>query len=432
MDRPWSCEGWGRIRCWSWPVHPKPSTAGGHRNTRKTLRDASVSCFQPSFVRIPPHCSEADMSALPSLLGAAYRASWQSQTCSMTKHVGPVVQRASRLGRFRGAAYSTGTWPPPHNAGATQRLRRSLLYVPGSNEKMIRKSHSVEADTVVLDLEDSVADHRKGAAREAVLNGLQASPAKGPEMAVRINPPSGNEMVASDDLELLIPLRQLSCVVVPKVEHESDLFFILQRAQQLRSPDAPPLSLVLSIESASSLLRISSILDAVRRSSNQPLPASISSLLFASEDFCHSAGIIRTRSRRELLFPRQQMNLIAKAYGLQAIDMVCIDYKDQNYLEEECVDGHELGFDGKQAIHPAQVAAINRVFSPSEEEIYRAAKIKHAYEQAVKSHRGAVGVTIDGQTLMIDAPMLKQADSVLARAAAAGKPLPDAATLESV
>lgn len=120
--------------------------------------------------------------------------------------------------------------------------------------------------------------------------------------------------------------------------------------QDHRIHSAPPLALVLSIESASSLLRISSMLNAVERTSSHLTTTSVSSLLFASEDFCHSAGIIRTRSRRELLFPRQQMNLIAKAYGLSAIDMVCIDYKDDKYLEEECIDGHELGFDGKQAV----------------------------------------------------------------------------------
>lgn len=231
-----------------------------------------------------------------------------------------------------------------------------MLYIPGSSDKMIRKSHSVEADTVILDLEDSVADHRKGAAREAVLNGIQAAPERGqgPEVAVRINPPSGGSQLAGDDLELLLPLPRLDCVVIPKVEDEDDVIFVMTRAQQLRSESGgPPLSLVLSIESPSSLLRVPTMLDrikSVQSSSHLPPSTIVSSLLFASEDFCHTAGITRTRSRRELLFPRQQMALMAKAYGLTAIDMVCIDYKDEAYLEEESRDGMELGFDGKQAV----------------------------------------------------------------------------------
>lgn len=96
------------------------------------------------------------------------------------------------------------------------------------------QSHSIEVDTVVMDLEDSVAEHRKGAAREALFHGIQASPEEGPEVAVRINAPSGNQTRASDDLELLLPLRQLECIVIPKVEHDSDIFFVIQRAQQLR------------------------------------------------------------------------------------------------------------------------------------------------------------------------------------------------------
>lgn len=96
------------------------------------------------------------------------------------------------------------------------------------------QSHSLGADTIVLDLEDSVADHRKGAARESVFHGIQATPEHEVEVAVRINPPSGNETLAGDDLELLLPLQRLQCIVIPKVESENDIFFVISRAQQLR------------------------------------------------------------------------------------------------------------------------------------------------------------------------------------------------------
>ncbi len=88
--------------------------------------------------------------------------------------------------------------------------------------------------------------------------------------------------------------------------------------------------------------------------------------------------------------------------------MVCVDYKDQEYLAEECRDGRELGFDGKQAIHPAQVDEIQRSFSPSEADVHRAARIKAAYEQSVRDHKGAVGMKEGDSMVMIDAPMLKQ------------------------
>lgn len=191
-----------------------------------------------------------------------------------------------------------------------------------------------------------MADHRKGAAREAVLHGLNAAPRPGPELAVRINPPSGNLQLAIDDLDIILPSLSLETIVMPKVEHEEDVNLVIQKAQQLRSPDSPhPLNLVLSIESASSLLRMPRIIEAASIMSENSKdengrPAAVAAaLLFASEDYCASTGIIRSRSRRELLFPRAQIVTIAKAYGLSAIDMVCIDYKDVDYMRDESEDG---------------------------------------------------------------------------------------------
>jgi citrate lyase subunit beta-like protein len=84
-----------------------------------------------------------------------------------------------------------------------------MLYVPGSSDKMIKKSQESLCDCIIFDLEDSVASHRKGAARESVLHGLNAAPRSGPELAVRINPPSGSIHLASDDLDIILPSRQL-------------------------------------------------------------------------------------------------------------------------------------------------------------------------------------------------------------------------------
>lgn len=192
----------------------------------------------------------------------------------------------------------------------------------------------------------------------------------------------------------------------------------------------PPLSLVLSIESAASLLSMHSILQEVR-SWNKSHIAHVSALLFASEDYCASTGIVRTKSRRELLFPRAHMATIAKAHRLEAIDMVCVDYKDDAYLADECRDGRELGYDGKQAIHPSQVPTIHHAFSPSDADITWAARVKHAYLESVRNNRGAVGLQQGESMVMIDAPMLKQAEASLAKALAAGLPIPDVAPKQS-
>ncbi|EPQ27754.1 uncharacterized protein PFL1_04891 [Pseudozyma flocculosa PF-1] len=303
-----------------------------------------------------------------------------------------------------------------------------MLYVPGSSEKMIKKSQTSSSDCIIFDLEDSVAAHRKGLARETVFHALEAAARPGPELAVRINPPSGDQTLAADDLDVVLPARQLETIVVPKVEHEDDIRFIIAKARALRpAQDYQPLDLVLSVESAASLLRMPEIIEAIRKETpadSRP-SAEISALVFASEDYCASTGIIRTRSRRELLFPRAHMATIAKAHNLAAIDMVCIDYKDMAYLEEECDDGKELGYDGKQAIHPAQVEPIQHKFVPSKEAIRRAAKIKHLYERSVSEHRGAYGLQEGDSLIMIDAPMLLQAEATLSKARAARLAIPD-------
>ncbi|EED82273.1 predicted protein [Postia placenta Mad-698-R] len=111
----------------------------------------------------------------------------------------------------------------------------------------------------------------------------------------------------------------------------------------------------------------------------------------------------------ELLFTRSQIAITAKAFGLDAIDMVCVNYKDSDYLKEECEDGRRLGFNGKQAIHPTQVDTIQSTFVPSDKEILRAATILHRMQQAHVSQQGAIGLELEGGGKeMIDAPMIKQ------------------------
>lgn len=320
----------------------------------------------------------------------------------------------------------------------TNFARRSMLYVPGSSDKMIKKSQNSEADCIIFDLEDSVAQHRKGAARESVFHGLNAAPRPGPELAVRINPPSGDENLASDDLDVILPSTALDTIVVPKVESADDLLFIMEKIQYHRPSSEnshfKKLSLVLSIESANSLLQMQNIIEEFQFSIDENEmneDVEIGALLFASEDYCASTGIIRSKTRKELHFPRAHMATIAKAYNLQAIDMVCIDYKDLEYLQEEAQEGRSFGFDGKQAIHPAQVETIQKYFTPGEKEVERAAKIKFAYQQSVEEDKGAVGFVEGESMIMIDAPMLKQADAVLAKARAAGLTIPDVSSIST-
>lgn len=349
----------------------------------------------------------------------------------------------------RTASPSSALASSEQHQGVVSRSRRSMLYVPGSSEKMIKKSQTSPADTIIFDLEDSVAAHKKGSARETVFLALEAAARPGPELAVRINPPSADRGLAEDDLDMVLPSQQLEAIVVPKVEHEDDVRLIIEKARALRRScqdgAKAPLSLVLSVESAASLLRMPRIIESVREtlgqdpssgamvaSAGKAPPAEIVALLFASEDYCASTGILRTRDRKSLLFPRAHMATIAKAYNLSAIDMVCIDYKDQAYLVEEAQEAKQLGFDGKQAIHPAQVEAIQHTFNPTEQAVERAARILHLYEQASETeNRGAYGLKEQGGGMtMIDRPMLLQANMVVEQARRAGMKVPQGSELD--
>jgi citrate lyase beta subunit len=142
----------------------------------------------------------------------------------------------------------------------------------------------------------------------------------------------------------------------------------------------------------------------------------LTALMFGAEDYAASVGATRTERGEEVLYARSAVVAAAAAYGLDAIDLVRFDLADPAGLEAECRFGRQLGYAGKMAIHPGQLDVINRAFAPSPDEIARAAQIVAAAEQHQAAGLGAFA--LDGR--MIDAPVIKAAENVLARARAAG------------
>ncbi|VDB84634.1 unnamed protein product [Peniophora sp. CBMAI 1063] len=315
----------------------------------------------------------------------------------------------------------------PQLHGDVAQLKRSYLYVPCSSDRMLQKSVSTGADTIIYDLEDSVApsEKDKSAARGKLADFLASSPdaPDSSRIAVRLNDVTTPFFERDLDKALRL-LRIPGTLVLPKVHSPDYLDRVAYIVDSVAGSLDSPLRLVASIESARSLYNIGSIAGWRDRSGKSRIAA----LLFAAEDYCADTGIIRTHERTELLYTRSQVVVTAKAFGLEAIDMVCVNYKDPEYLKEECEDGRRLGFTGKQAIHPIQVDTIHRTFAPSEKEVYRAAKIVHQMAQAHASEKGAIGLDLgdgkDGKE-MVDAPMLKQAENTLKVARAAGIPIPE-------
>jgi citrate lyase subunit beta/citryl-CoA lyase len=277
--------------------------------------------------------------------------------------------------------------------------RRSVLFSPGDQPDLLRKAPGIGADVVVFDLEDAVAPDEKARAREtvsSVLDGLTADC----EVCVRINSLDSH---GTTDLDALSEhWAVVDSVMLPKVSGP-DAVAGLRAELAERGVERPVLAL---LESAGG------ILDAERIAGESGVDA----LLFGAEDLAADIGATRTDEGEEIGYARQRVVLAASAAGIDAIDTLVTDFERTEYLETESERAVQFGFDGKMAIHPAQVPVINGAFTPSEAELNWARRVLDAKRRADSEGSGVFA--IDGE--MIDAPLIAQAEQLIERARAAG------------
>jgi citrate lyase subunit beta-like protein len=230
------------------------------------------------------------------------------------------------------------------------------------------------------------------------------------ERAIRINSVSSG--LALHDLLEVLQSPNLTTLVVPKVESGSDMTFVRDVIAQHRSKEMGEVSVVGLIESAKSLTNINEICRAA--------PELLSGLTFAAEDFALDLSLTRTPSMMEFLYARSAIVTACRAHNIPSIiDLVATAYKseaDQAQLVEECENGHRMGFNGKQCIHPSQTGTVDKVFSPSEKEVEWAVRLVIAQRKAEDQGRGAW--TLDGK--MIDKPVEGKARGIVERARAVG------------
>jgi citrate lyase subunit beta/citryl-CoA lyase len=253
-------------------------------------------------------------------------------------------------------------------------LRRSQLYVPGNNEKMIRKSTELEADSVVLDLEDSVPMNQKGTSRELIRRLVNELDWGKKELAIRIN--SYKTLEGLRDLAILKDIDKVRLVLVPKAEE--DMSFIYNALEIAIEP---------IVETAKGLLKIEELASS----------KGVEAITWGPADLALSVGG-NANVYKDNQFIRTLVVVTAKAYGLDAIDSVFFDLNNLKEFEQECRKAKELGFVGKQVIHPSQIVVANSIFSPTRNDIERAKKIVQAYEEAKRLGKGAI--RFEGQ--MID------------------------------
>jgi citrate lyase subunit beta/citryl-CoA lyase len=271
---------------------------------------------------------------------------------------------------------------------------RSWLFVPADSERKIAKALESDADAVIFDLEDSVAPAQKAAARE-ILKSLPKQ-SNGPQWWVRINP-LGTEY-HKDDLSL-IGSAYVHGIVLPKAESGADVIELAHRTGNI------PIHAIVT-ETPASLFGLLSY-----RQPGSPLAAmswgaeDLSAALGASSKYDEDGKLSFTyRLARSLCLAG------AVAAGVQPVDGVFADFRDDEGLREEAEAARREGFTGKLAIHPAQVAVINAAFTPSTEEVQSAEEIVAAFE----AHPDAGVLSVGGR--MIDRPHLVQARRVLERA----------------
>jgi len=288
--------------------------------------------------------------------------------------------------------------------------------VPSSSPKFLEKSRSLTVDTIAYDLEDSVTPSQKPAARTNILTHLSSYP-RPPnitELSVRINAVSSG--LALQDLSTILRAPHLDAIVVPKVNKASDLHFVTDvirhtLPERSSAQNQNPLKILALIESAEAITNLNEICRA------SPL---LSGLIFAAEDFALDLSLTRTPSLMEFLYARSAIATSARAHGLPStIDLVCTSFRGeegQRVLQEECLQGKGLGFNGKQCIHPSQVEVAQRTFAPGEKEVEWAVRVVVGDEKADIKGRGAW--TLDGK--MIDVPVVGKAKDTVERARLCG------------
>jgi len=279
---------------------------------------------------------------------------------------------------------------------------------------MAEKALASAADAVFLDLEDAVVPEEKAGARSKIVHALRELDWRGRPTLYRANA-LDTPYFYRDLVEIVEEVGdELDAVMIPKVQRPEDLNVaatLLSQIEMAVGLEAGKVALEAQIESAGGLANVNDIARATER---------LTALHFGPGDFAASLRMplrsIGAMDEWDEAYPghrfhyaMQRIVVAARSAGLRAVDGPVADYRDEEGLRQSCLLARSLGFDGKWCIHPAQIGAVNEVFSPTEEEIEWAKKVVAAYEEAGAAGRGAISV--EGQ--MIDAASIKMAHTTL-------------------
>ena len=286
-------------------------------------------------------------------------------------------------------------------------LNRSLLFTPGNVARRVEKALTLEADVVIVDLEDSVAASEKAATRKPVAEALRR-----PRKArgyVRVNAPSSEYCYG----DLVATIHQgVDGVLLPKVESAADLHaidWLLAALERERGMAEGSIDLMPQIETAAGVQRIDRVLQA-RSLRPYKGPWRVKRVAFGAADYAHALGLSPTLEEPELAEARARIVLSSRAAGMEnPIDSPWFHFKEAAAFERALERSRRGGFQGRLCVHPDQIAPVNRAYLPSDEEVARAERIVAAFKEA--EARGAAAIQVDGQ--MVDYPVAHRAQDLL-------------------
>ncbi len=286
-----------------------------------------------------------------------------------------------------------------------ERLRRTMMFVPGANAAMLRDAPLYGADSVMFDLEDAVSLNEKDSARTLVHFALKTFDYSAIETVVRIN---GLDTVGALDIEAMV-LAGVNVIRLPKTETAQDIIDVAAVITQVEEDNDLPIGttkMMAAIESAQGVLNARDIATASER---------LIGIALGAEDYVTNMKTRRYPDGQELLFARSMILHAARAAGIAAIDTVFSDINDTDGFIAETTRIKQLGFDGKSVINPRQIPLVNGIYAPSKAEIQQAKEVIWAIREA--ESKGSGVISLNGK--MVDKPIVERAERVIALAKAA-------------
>src|SRR5690625_1157175 len=281
-------------------------------------------------------------------------------------------------------------------------IRRSLLYVPGHSEKMIDKALNLNADSIILDLEDAVSPNEKTAARMLVKESIQKFKEKKKEIIIRINDVKTKDGVL--DIEAIVEEKP-NAIIVPKADEEAiQVTDILLNATEMRyNVSKKSIEIIPLLETSYSIVHTYKILDSSHR---------ITAVQFGAEDLTKEIGIDRTDKGMEITYARSGIVHEAVARDIDILDTPFTNIDDNDGLIYDTKNAKQIGFTGKTCIHPNQIETVNAVFTPDAKEVKKARELIKVFDEAVNNGSGVC--TFEGK--MIDNPIAERARKLVEKA----------------